>query len=364
MRHPWSGEDGGVRPDGWLVPRSRLLEWLLLTGDRLAVSAGLLVVVAVAVGGAVASGFAPLRQHTPTQFLLFALISGNFALITIVVSLNQFVLARHLESPDEIRSRMDEMLGYRREVGEASRRTVLPITPAGFLSLLFDTIAGQGRDLERSIPEVDDELAQRELSALTGELERHSDEVLAHLSGGTRGVQAALFATLSESYASYIYLAYHLQSEHGAALAAGTTQLLDDLVRSLEQVDVARRFFKTVFIQSELASLSRRLLYIGLPVQLVTVVLLLAFTAPAGSEPSTGLLSLVVPTIVVVGFAPIVILTAFILRLSTVAERTAAMYPFTSEPRGIASLPETHQVVGTDSTVDQPIDAGTHWPED
>jgi len=34
--------------------------------------------------------------------------------------------------------------------------------------------------------------------------------------------------------------------------------------------------------------------------------------------------------VVTAGFAPIVLLTAYILRLATVVHRTAAMYPFTT----------------------------------
>jgi len=329
------------------VSRSRrgaagVREWLLLGGNRLHVSAVLLVVVAGAIVALVASGVAPLLRSTPIEFLVFALISGNFVLISIVVSLNQFVLSRHLESPDEIRSRMDEMLGYRKEVSVTARRDVLPITQSGFLVVLFHTLGRQIRDLEREIPETTDEAAQEELWILTGELEGHCAAVLDRLERTGHGVQGALFEMLNESYASFIYLTYHIESEHAAGLSAGAAELLGEVNQSLEQLDVARRFFKTVFIQSQLASLSRRLLYIGIPVQLLSVLLMLAFTAPTGSLPSTGVLQVVVSAIVVLGFAPIVILTAYIIRLSTVAERTAAMYPFTSEPSGIAGLPDTH----------------------
>ncbi|MEF8775975.1 MAG: hypothetical protein V5A43_05675 [Haloarculaceae archaeon] len=348
MRRSLLGPLVRLAPARWPNTLTRVQEWLLLTGNRLLVSAAVLLVVAAVVLGLVFSGLAPLVRSTPIEFLVFALISGNFVLISIVISLNQFVLSRHLESPDEIRSRMDEMLGYRREVSATSRREVLPITQAGFLIVLFHTLGRQVRDLERAIPETTDEAAQEELLALSGALEGHCRSVLDRLERGTRGVQAALFEMLNESYASFIYLTYHLESEHAAGLAPDTEDLLADVNRSLEQLDVARRLFKTVFIQSELASLSRMLLYIGLPVQLLSVLLMLAFTAPAGSEPATSVLQIVVPAIVVFGFAPIVILAAYIVRLSTVAERTAAMYPFTSEPSGIADLPDTHYGVEVD----------------
>jgi hypothetical protein len=323
----------------------RVPEWLLLTGNRLAVSAVLLLLVAIAVGGLVASGLAPLRASTPIQFLVFALISGNFVLISIVVSLNQFVLNRHLESPDEIRSRMDEMLGYRREVGESSRRDVLPITQAGFLVVLFQTIAREVRDIQLEMAETADELAQDELWVLTNGLETHIQSVLRKVDREDSDHRGALFEVLDGRYSSYIYLSYHIDSEHGSALTPDVRDSLSSLNQGLEQIDVARRFFKTVFIQSELASLSRLLLYIGLPVQLLSVLLMLAFTTAPGNEPSTSILSVVIPAIVVFGFAPIVILAAYIFRLSAVAERTAAMFPFTSEPQGLESLPDVHRRV-------------------
>ncbi len=317
----------------------------MFTGDRLVVSAVLLAIVAAVIIGLVASGVAPLLESTPILFLVFALISGNFVLISIVVSLNQFVLARHLESPDEIRSRMDEMMGYRQDVGEASQREVLPITQTGFLAVLFQTIDEHVGDIRRGIPETADELAQDELWALTAGLEDHCARVTEQLEGTDARPRSALFDMVNQSYASYIHLAYHLESEHASTLTTAVTDRLAALTRTLEQVDVARRFFKTVFIQSELASLSRLLLYIGIPVQLLSVLLMLAFTTAPGSDPSAGILSAVVPVIVILGFAPIVILTTYIVRLSTVAQRTAAMYPFTSEPTVVGDLPDTHMVV-------------------
>lgn len=317
--------------DEWRVSNYRPLEWLLLSGNRLVVSGALLLVVVGAVWGVVLTGLAPLEERTPILYLLFALISGNFALITIVVSLSQFVLARHLESPDEIRERMNEMVGYRREVGEVAHRNVLPVTPMGFLTVLFHNIARQVRDLEGQSHSITDERARERITALAAGLGPHADHVVDLLEASNDGVKSALFATLNTSYATYIYGVWHLESERGDELPAEASEVLDGLVRGLEQVEVARRFFKTVLIQSELASLSRLLLYVGIPVQLGTVVIMLLFTATSGVGVSPGVLSIVIPLAVTLGFAPIVLLTSFILRLATVAERTAAMYPFTNE---------------------------------
>lgn len=337
---------------GWRVSEHRPLEWFLLTGSRLHVSIVLLLVVACAVWGAVLTGLAPLRERTPMLYLLFALVSGNFALITIVVSLSQFVLARHLESPDEIRDRMNEMVGYRREVGEVARQQVLPVTPSGFLTVLFHSIGRRVHDIRSRSDSVADERARERIAELASGLESHVDHVVDLLDASNGGVKTALFATLNTSYAPYIYGAWHLQSEHRADIPDDANDALDGLVRGLEQVEVARRFFKTVLIQSELASLSRLLLYVGLPVQLATVVIMLLFTATSGVGVSTPVLSVAIPLVVTLGFAPIVLLAAFILRLATVAQRTAAMYPFTSDSEHVAP-PTDDRRWGLQSTSDE-----------
>jgi hypothetical protein len=321
----------------WYVLKHRPREWFLLSGSRLAVTGFGLLVVSATVWTVVTTGVVPLERETPVLFLLFALISGNFTLITIVISISQFVLARHLESPGEIREKTDEMVQYRREVGATTGQRVVPVAPSEFILLLFRTIA---RRVEALSAELDtgsgaesavDDAVRADLDALVTGLAEHAEYVMALLGRPSAGLNYALFATLNASYEQDIYDAWRLRTEHADALPADTVEALDVLVESLEQVDVARRVFKTSFIQSELAALSRTLLYIGVPVQVVTVVLMLLFTGSNSWTTAPATLRLIIPTIVTAGFAPILLLTAYILRLATVARRTASMYPFTNQ---------------------------------
>lgn len=318
------------------VLKYRPLDWFLLSGNRLVVSASLLVVVAGVVWGVVLSGLAPLTERTPILYLLFALISGNFTLITIVVSINQFVLARHLESPGEIRAGREEMVGYRREVGEAVRESVIPVTPSGFFELLFRAIARDiellwSRDWDDDTEWGGNTVALREdVEAVLDGLGEHAEHVLGLVQGSPTGIRYALLATLDANYSRYFFGLYRLRSEYDDDLPPEVAEALDRLETNVEMVDVARRYFKTVFIQSELASLSRLLLYIGVPVQVATVVLMLLFTAADGAFLTRPVLAVVIPLVVTVGFLPITLLTAYILRLATVVQRTAAMYPFSN----------------------------------
>lgn len=327
----------GSRGDPWDVVgrelaghRARVADWFLLTGSRLWVSAGLLLVIAAVFGGAVWSGLAPLTERTPVLFLLFALIGGNVTLITMVVSISQFVLSRHLESPGEIREQLRELVGYRQEVVESTGERVLPVTPGGFLRLLFDSIVRDADALRDHEWTPETASVHADIEPLMEDLEGHARYVIRLLASGDAGVRYALLATLDTNYSRFFYAIYRVRATHGDAIPEPVTDALDRLERHVEQVDVARRYFKSVFIQSELASLSRVLLYIGLPVLAATVVLTLVYTNPADPPVARPVLAVVFPAVVTAGFAPIVLLAAYIIRLATVAKRTAAMYPFTT----------------------------------
>jgi hypothetical protein len=318
------------RSRGLGVLRYRPLEWFLLSGNRLVVSMALLAVVAAILWGVVLTGLAPLTERTPILFLLFALIGGNFTLIAIVVSISQFVLSRHLESPGEIREQMQEIVGYRQEVGELTEERVLPVTPSGFFLLLFRSIQRDVRTLESREWVSDDDALRDEIEELMTDLADHAEYVIELLEGRDDGIRYALFATLNRNYSGYFYHAYRLRAEYDQTLSEAVADTLTGLERHIEQIDVARRYLKTVLIQSELSSLTRLLLYIGPPVQIVSVVLMLLFTATESSLVSRPVLAVVIPIVVTAGFAPFALLTAYILRLATVVQRTAVMYPFTT----------------------------------
>jgi hypothetical protein len=314
--------------------RDRVVNWFLLTGSRLWVTAGLLVIVAVLLWGLVLTSYAPLIERTPILFLLFALISGNVTLITIVVSISQFVLSQHLESPGEIRQQLRDLVGYRREVSEMTGEQVLPVTPRGFLLLLFRSIVNDADALRDQEWHEEDEALRREVQPLMDNLEGHARYLIRLLSSGEAGVRSALFATLDTNYSQFFYEIYRIRAAHEQELPESVGRKLDRLERHVEQIDIARRYFKTVFIQSELASLSRVLLYIGLPVLVGTVMLTLLFTATSSPAISRPVLAATIPAVVTAGFAPLLLLAAYIIRLATVVKRTAAMYPFTTRDDG------------------------------
>ncbi|WP_227375100.1 hypothetical protein [Haladaptatus halobius] len=105
---------------------------------------------------------------------------------------------------------------------------------------------------------------------------------------------------------------------------------LGRLVDHLQRIDIARQYFKSIYLQSEHSSLSRVLFYAGIPAEAVSVAVLLTFTATAGSVLEPAHERLLLPIVVGIGFLPLAVLFAFILRTATVIQRTTATIPFTT----------------------------------
>jgi hypothetical protein len=335
-----TGRAGSNDPDAdggsWLVFelalfRHRPREWFLLTGDRLLVALLGLVGVAATFALAVGSGVVPLRQETPVLFVLFALIGANFTLIAIVTSLSQFVLGRRLEFPGEIREDVHETIAYRKDVGETIGRSVMPVTPDGFYLVLYRNALEELVVLDDARFEARTRWAREELDELVTGLKTHVEYVIDLLERPSSGMKHALFTSLSTDYENYAYRTWHLQTKHSDEFTEKTARPLANLVETLEHIEVASRLFKTVFIESEVSELSRFLLYVGLPVQILAVVVTLLYTAPGSGPPvPVSVLRLVLPAILTGGFVPFLILTSYVIRLTVVARRTADSFPFSS----------------------------------
>lgn len=317
-------------------------EWLVLTGDRRLVTALGLFALLVTFLGVAFLDLTPLRKETPLLFLLFALIAANFTLISIVTSLSQFVLSRRLETPGEVRRKMAETVEYREDVGAATGNRVMPVKPDSFFLLLFESADETLETLSNRVEEGRTKRAREELEALTAGLGTHVEYVSDLLDDPASSLKHALFVSLNTEYERHVHRAWYLQAEHAGEFTERATEPLETLTQTLQHIVVASRMFRSSFIQSEVAELSRFLFYVGPPVQLVMVVVLLLYTAP-GSEPPLALstLRVLIPAVLTAGFAPFVMLSAYVVRLTIVAHRTAETFPFSSRLENTLALDDS-----------------------
>jgi len=134
----------------------------------------------------------------------------------------------------------------------------------------------------------------------------------------------ALATILRYNFAAEYNGSRRLQRVNAADLDEEVVGALATIQQRVVDLEIARHYVKTVYVQIELAKLSRLLLYVGV-VALSTAVL--AHTA-VGAD--TTIDPTLVRMAITLAFVPFAVLLAYILRVATVAQRTAAFVPFGS----------------------------------
>lgn len=306
----------------------RVKEWVLLDGNRLTVAGLALGFVTGALVGSELLGWIPVARDQPVFYVFGSLISGNLTLITVVVSINQLLLSREFESPGQLETQMQNVIEYRREVEEHADE-VAPVEPLGFLELLFSNTRREAQRIGgMTFGTVSPDVRIR-IDDTVESLTTDVDRVLDILDESGTDTFEVLSTTLRTNYARDINRIRRIRATHSDDLPETVMDALENLVHHLQNVDVARQYFKSLYLQQELSSLSRNLLYAGIPAETVSVLVLLAFTARRG----TTLLEhvhLLLPVTVAVGFLPLSLLFAYVIRIATVTQRTAATIPFTT----------------------------------
>lgn len=138
---------------------------------------------------------------------------------------------------------------------------------------------------------------------------------------------------LETNYAQQIYRLRTIQAEHADDIADVAHEAIDDLIDRLQDIDVSRQYFRSIYLQEELSALSRYLLYAGLPSEAVAIAALLVLTVPPDQPDRVVDLQVLLPVTLTIGLVPLAILCPFFLRTATVTKLTAATVPFTT-PEG------------------------------
>lgn len=305
------------------------MRWVLLDGDRSAVAvvlSGLLLGFFVAL---FALNAVPLLDVQALFYVFGGLISGNLTLITVVVSINQLLLSRELQTPGELRTQIRNVVEYRRDVEEATDE-IAPVEPQGFLRLLAEATREEAQRLgglarDGAVHAGEDEI-ETEVSELTERMDR-LDSLLRESDEDTITVLSLLLET---NYARNINRLRRIKEEYRKELADSAHETIDDIIDRLQEIDVARQYFKSIYLQQELSSLSRLLLYIGVPAVATAVGSLLLLTVPANVPGALFYPAIFLPLSLTIGFSPLVILCSYILRMATVTNLTAATLPFTT----------------------------------
>ena len=305
------------------------LDWILLGGQR--------ETVALAFGGGFALFFAVLEivELIPlldTQALLYVysgLIAGNLTLITVVVSISQLLLSQELQTPDELQPQIESVAEYRDDVEEAAGE-IAPVKPLGFLQLLIETTREEAQRLGGFAKDGVITSGREDIEDIVTTLTEQIDEIDALIDESETDTFSVLSLTLETNYAKQIHRLRTTRMRHENHFSESVHESIEDLIDRLEEIDIARQYFKSIYLQQELAALSRILLIAGLPAVATAIASLLVLTVPSDDPITVVNIRLLLPVTLTIGLVPLTILCSFILHTATVTRLTAATLPFTT----------------------------------
>jgi len=304
---------------------------VLLKGDRMVVAGLLLAVILTAYTALELIGFTAAQDLGVMSAALGALVSGNLTVITVVLSINQLVLSRELQGIGGLTSSIEEVSEFRERVREALDREVTPETPAEFLSLLVRSTQAEVKQLEDATAHVDDDDFRADIDEFTTRLTAHTDRVVDLLRKPDIGVFGVLAATLSTNYAHELNEARRIKARYEDQLSDSAVDSLNNIAHRVKDIDVARQYFKTMYMQEELSYFSRLLLYVGIPAEFITVAALIAVSKSGSALAGLPVtLTVVAPIVITIAFAPLVVLFSFMIRVATVAHNTISTAQFTT----------------------------------
>lgn len=310
--------------------QSELHDWLLFQGNRFVIAGVLIVVFALSIVSLQYIDIIDVTDTTQMLYLFQGLIGGNLTLVTIVLSINQLVLSRQFKTPGELHDHIENAIEYQNRVRETTNESSVPPTPVNFLSVLFDGTQTNAQRLGSAAEDLDHNQLAEDIDSLVSDLLSHTDHIIDMLDQSHTGIFNALAVMLDTNYSHQLNEAFRLRTVYEDEFSATAHDRLDELIQSLKQMDIARQYFKSIYMQTELARLSRILLYVGVPAIGSGVLMLLIYASTVESPLPVSHLRVLFLVAVTLGFTPLAVLFSFVLRIATVAQYTVAITPFTT----------------------------------
>jgi hypothetical protein len=268
------------------------------------------------------------------------LLSGLLTLLTVALSINQLILSRLFGSPGTLSKQLEGTLDYRRTVEEIADVPVSPNQPSAFIRFLGETLTDCIEEFHREVETTAVSLAVEDkdaVDAYASAVTDYADKL--STADELDDPLKVLVITLGTEYADHLDTTREFQSKYSEEFSDEADRSLDDVFELLKASATMRQFFKTLTLQQDLAMLSRRLIYTGVPAVLVTYFLSQTYTS--ASNLPTAIDPVYMPIVVVVAtgiiLSPLAVLVASLLRVATVSLYTVSVGTFIPPEKSISA---------------------------
>lgn len=307
--------------------RSRLAQWVLLTGDRRTVAASFTAAIFLAVALLAAAGVVGLSAPRMMWFLN-GTINGLLTLIPITVGINQIILSRELNPLGEFSSEFEDTMEFRRQVEELTGETVSSAQASAFCASLFVALERQAQAFDNACAASDDPELEREASDYAQSVKRRGDQMTNTLDSIAYGLLDTFLALLDFQDTDLVQRTHYFRNEYDEALPEEAISSLRRIMDVLERVNTIREYLMTLAIQRELADLSATLLYTGFLAIVVAGLVILGYRNVPAFTLSNAAGTVLAAAVFAVALIPLAVLISHMLRVATIARRSAAFGPF------------------------------------
>lgn len=307
---------------------SPIKRWILLDGNRYAITWLFSVVVFVTCAGIGFAGYIPVTDPGTATTLVAAIVGGTLPFITIVLAINQLVLSQELGWPGDLVDRFEGMTTFRHKVETVTETPVSPAAPADFLQLLVDTVVTRTKQLRVGADQMTDPSHTAVVKDFTEAVITEGELVSESLEGAEFDTFDALSAVLGRFNGAHLYVSRQIRTHYADDLSDNALKTLDQLIELFGYLAIARQSFKTLYMQHELAHLSKLLLIVGFPTLLGGGIFMMVYPTIIETVGAPTLLVIIVSVVVTVVFLPFIVLVVYTFRIASIASRTADFGPF------------------------------------
>lgn len=318
---------------GQRLNQNQLKLWFFMEGKRWVVTALLVIIVfitLVTLGYLYSDAEKAIRNSDSVDTLFQGLLTAIITGVTIVVSLNQLVLSQELGSFADQRERMQGAMQFRKDIEDILNSPVSPARPAQFIRALVEVLANRTSDFENSIKNVDDDEFQKEIKNFTSSLIANAKQVSEGLDNARFGKFSVISSALNFNYSWKIFTARRIKKKYNNLLDKKSEKELEKMIKVLNLFGPTREHFKTLYFQSDLIDLSRRILFSAIPALLVasSMIIFFNFNTYYLTIFNVETLILVIALAATISLLPFLILISYVLRIATVTKHTLAIGPF------------------------------------
>ncbi|WP_224338186.1 hypothetical protein [Haloprofundus halobius] len=333
---------GDSAPDDRMYERidrryERLRLKFLLNLNRYVLTAGLALGLFSAIIGLSTLGDVSLREMMGATGLVGSafqtMILSITTSVTLVVTISQLVLAQELGPLGDQRERMDGELSFRDDV-EDFLGTASPPEPSEFLRVLVELSSDKAELAGEVITNSDDDELRVDVQQFVDNLVSNADLVDEQLRDVQFGEFAIMQAALDYNYAWHMYELRRIRKEYADTLTDEQQEALAEVNAVLQYFAPVREHIKSLYFESDLVNLSRQILYLGLPA--LAIAAGMGFFSNPGMFPGDMLgidnVTWVVSGAFTITALPLLLLAAYIFRLTTLAKRTLSIGPSILRP--------------------------------